>query len=193
MTLRGTSLLVEAASQSHNLVALASLCSDQPTISPIITARITVPLSVMKHVVIVVDDHECIARWIKWNLEQRFQGKIEVVLGCKGNGQAAVAMLEDFAIRGYYQTIVGAVVGYHLAGLSGAQVIASIREMEMKYSVDQSMLVVGCSADLCDENANALVRAGADYVIWEPIDEQFLNAVVEKELLLRGERTADVG
>lgn len=134
-------------------------------------------------VVVVVDEHECIGRIIKRTVEQRFKGEVEVLLGAKDDGMCAVELVEGLVDSGNYQNIVAVVVGHHLKRLSGNQVVAACREIEMKYGYDCRVLIVGTTADLSDEDEVRMKRAGADFVIWKPIDSAILGSIIATELV----------
>jgi CheY-like chemotaxis protein len=138
----------------------------------------------MTGIVLVADNVELTGRFLRWKLENRFPGKLQVKTG--GDGGDAVEMAAELLRAGLYQDVILIILGCHMPGVSGPQATAEIRRLENEHSNNNfRATIIGSSADMCDETAVSFQRAGADYAVWKPVEPAMVEHMCEEILIDR--------
>lgn len=138
----------------------------------------------MTGIVLVADNVEWTGRFLRWKLENRFPGKLQVKIG--GDGEDAIEMVEEMLHAGEYREVVLIILGCHMPRVSGPQAAAEIRRLEHEYGSNNSRaIIIGSSADMCDETVVNFQRAGADYAVWKPVEPAMVEHVCEEILIDR--------
>ena len=125
---------------------------------------------------IIVDDSLAIVRLNERKLKLAFGNNI--IVQSAGDGTEAVALVKVLMKEEkQYNRIVAILMDYHMPKCFGSDAIVSIRELEKQNRFDPPVPIIGFTADASSEVANAMLSAGANFILSKPPEAGELEAV----------------
>ncbi|WP_051583772.1 ATP-binding protein [Dokdonia sp. PRO95] len=98
--------------------------------------------------------------------------RLGIDVAMASNGQEAVEIYKN-APKGYYNLIL---MDMHMPILGGIEAISAIRESR-KYALKKTPIVI-CSADVFPESRKEAIKAGIDFYLTKPLEEDALKEVL---------------
>jgi hypothetical protein len=138
-------------------------------------------MKIMRTIIVIVQDHDCIARLTQWKLERRFEGKVTVQV-CQ-NEENTVDFFERSLVGDHGYSLMVLIVGYFFPSVIGPDIVAEVRRAYREHGDRPPLKIFGTSPDLGDEENVQFTRAGADYALWSPFDYDLLAMLLERDMV----------
>jgi CheY-like chemotaxis protein len=117
--------------------------------------------------IIIVDDSVVSLKMVRRMVEVELGKNISVKLF--EDGLLAVDGVADIIQKSQYDLIDAIIMDYHMPTCSGTDVIQQIRQLEKDNNTKNQIPIIGFSADLSSEVSDAMLAAGANFILEKPL------------------------